>query len=101
MTAAFHGNRQAENPGIVYRFLHAFGIGTNGDDQWMFLDAQVKATAQRIIADTGDVKYDSVRYDLDEAAREILSREKDNLKAEGEGFDSIFGSVAQDVHENE
>lgn len=50
---------------------------------------------------TGDVKYDSARYDLDEAAREILSREKDNLKAEGEGFDSIFGSVAQDVHENE
>jgi predicted ATP-dependent serine protease len=50
---------------------------------------------------TGDVKYDSARYDLDEAAREILGQEKENLKTEGEGFDSIFGTVAQDIQDTE
>ena len=50
---------------------------------------------------TGDVKYDSARYDLDEAAREILGREKENLKTEGEGFDSIFGTVARDIQDTE
>lgn len=50
---------------------------------------------------TGDVKYDSARYDLDEAAREILGREKENLKTEGEGFDFIFGTVAQDIQDTE
>lgn len=41
---------------------------------------------------SGDVKYDTARYDLDEAARMVLQNEKDELQKEGSGFDSIFGS---------
>ena len=40
---------------------------------------------------TGDVKYDTARYDLDEAARHILQSEKDELQKQDEGFDKLFG----------
>lgn len=46
---------------------------------------------------TGDVKYDTARYDLDEAARQILQNEKEELKKEDSNFDSIFGQPK--VHE--
>lgn len=41
---------------------------------------------------TGDVKYDTARYDLDEAARQILQNEKEEIKNEGSTFDTIFGT---------
>ena len=41
---------------------------------------------------SGDVKYDTARYDLDEAARMVLQNEKDELQKEGSAFDSVFGS---------
>lgn len=40
---------------------------------------------------TGDVKYDDARYDLDEAARQILENEKDEIKKEGNTFGEFFG----------
>jgi DNA repair protein RadA/Sms len=40
---------------------------------------------------TGDVKYDTARYDLDEAARHILQSEKEELQKQDEGFDKLFG----------
>ena len=40
---------------------------------------------------SGDVKYDTARYDLDEAARHILQTEKDELQKQDEGFDKLFG----------
>lgn len=41
----------------------------------------------------GDVKYDTVRYDLDESARKILCIEKDALKSESSSWDVIFGNI--------
>jgi len=49
---------------------------------------------------TGDVKYDSVRYDLDEAARQILEGEKDELRKESSGFDNAFGLVEDKFEED-
>ena len=40
---------------------------------------------------TGDVKYDTTRYELDEAARQVLEDEKDALLKEGSSFDAAFG----------
>lgn len=42
---------------------------------------------------TGDVQYDTARYDLDEAARQILQNEKDEIQKESEGFDSLFSNI--------
>jgi hypothetical protein len=42
---------------------------------------------------SGDVKYDMARYDLDEAARQILESERDEIRKEGYGFDDAFGMI--------
>lgn len=44
---------------------------------------------------TGDVKYDTARYDLDEAARQILENEKDEIKKEGSQFSEVFGDIKE------
>jgi predicted ATP-dependent serine protease len=46
------------------------------------------------LSSTGDVQYDTARYDLDEAARQILQNEKEELKKEGNGFDDIFNGFS-------
>jgi hypothetical protein len=49
---------------------------------------------------TGDVRYDSTRYELDEAARQVLESEKEELRKESSGFDAAFGMV-EDKFEDE
>lgn len=43
------------------------------------------------LSSTGDVKYDTARYELDEAARQVLEDEKEALAQEGNSFDAAFG----------
>ena len=49
---------------------------------------------------TGDVKYDMARYDLDEAARQVLESEREELRRESSGFDAAFG-MAEDKFEDD
>jgi DNA repair protein RadA/Sms len=44
------------------------------------------------LSSSGDVKYDIVRYNLDENDRKIICTEKDALKDEGSSWDIIFGN---------
>jgi predicted ATP-dependent serine protease len=48
---------------------------------------------------TGDVKYDMARYDLDEAARQVLENEREELRKESTGFDDAFGIVEDKFEE--
>ena len=50
---------------------------------------------------TGDVKYDSTRYELDEAARQVLESEKEELRKESAGFDAAFGMVEDKFEDGE
>lgn len=45
------------------------------------------------LKETGDVHYDDSRYDLDEAAREVVESEKKRLKEEELNWDETFGEV--------
>jgi len=48
------------------------------------------------LSETGDVKYDSVRFSNDENAREALAHERSLIESEGEVFDDlIFGGQPQ------
>ena len=51
------------------------------------------------LAATGDVKYDMARYDLDEAARQVLENEREELRKESTGFDDAFGMVEDKFEE--
>jgi predicted ATP-dependent serine protease len=48
---------------------------------------------------TGDVKYDTTRYDLDEAARQILETEKDEIRREGSSFTDIFDNDLAEINQ--
>lgn len=48
---------------------------------------------------SGDVKYDTTRYELDEAARQVLDDERAALEEESSSFDTAFGIVQDNFEE--
>ena len=54
------------------------------------------------LKETGDVHYDEVRYDLDEAARDVVEAERTRLQEENTDWNKTFGDVkAQEVSEDD
>jgi len=69
-----------EDDGTRYMF---FAKNRRGDvNKRMFFD----------LSATGDVKYDNARFDLDEAARQVLEGELEEIKNEEDKFDSVFNA---------
>lgn len=48
------------------------------------------------LKETGDVSYDDRRFSIDESAREILDQEKDQIEADSQTFDRMFGLGQED-----
>jgi hypothetical protein len=54
------------------------------------------------LKETGDVHYDEIRYDLDEAARDVVEAERTRLQEENTDWSKTFGDVkVQEVDEDD
>jgi predicted ATP-dependent serine protease len=54
------------------------------------------------LKETGDVQYDEMRYDLDEAARDVVEAERTRLQEENTDWSKTFGEVkVQEVDEDD
>lgn len=53
------------------------------------------------LKESGDVHYDDSRYDLDEAAREVVESEKKRLKEEDANWDLTFGDVKMSMEDDD